>query len=79
MIKNEIGRVKKDNVTLIEYETGSFFDDDKVFIQVGVVGLFCTKKELDNLQTVINYYSNVDSFTECKVMIEGKEHGWMAI
>lgn len=79
MIKHEIGRLQKNNVTLIEYDTGPSSSDDKVFVQVGVVGLFCTKKELKDLCTVLNYYSNIDEYTECKTTIEGKTYGWMAI
>jgi hypothetical protein len=79
MIKQELGRIQKGKATLIEYGVGTFSYDDKVFIQIGIAGLFCTKKELEDLQTVINLYSNIDQISECKVSIEGEDRGWMAV
>lgn len=79
MIKKELGRIQKGKATLIEYGDATFSYDDKVFIQVGIAGIFCTKKELQDLKTVINLYSDIDQVSECKVLIEGEDHGWMAI
>lgn len=79
MIKSEVGRLEKNNITLIEYGDGTITYDDKVFLQIGIMGVYCSKKELKDLSTVINYYLNIDEITQCKVVIEGEKHGWMAI
>lgn len=74
MIKNELGRIKKNNVTLIEYESPTASDDDRIFIQVGVIGIFCDKKELKDLYSVLNYFLNIEEITDCEVIIRGEEN-----
>jgi hypothetical protein len=81
MAKHEIGRLKKGKASLIEYGEGTFNHSDNYFIQVGVVGLYCTKKELEDLFTVLNCYINMENISECKVTMQesGEEYGWMAL
>ena len=69
MVKQEIGRLKKGNVTLIEYVEPTASNDDRLFIQVGVVGLFCDKQEIKDLHTVINYFINMEEISNCEVII----------
>jgi len=68
-MREETGRIKKNNVTLVEYANPVHFSDDKFFIISGVVGIHATRQELNDLYTVLNYYLNMDSFTECKVKV----------
>lgn len=68
MIKDESGRVVLNNVTLIEYSQEESLTG-KYFIQVGVVGIYCTEKELKDLHTVLNYYSNIEDFAQCKIKV----------
>lgn len=70
MIKNEIGRIKKNNVTLVEYGEGTVSYTDKFYIQVGVIGLYCTDKELNDLYTVLNYYKNIEDISECVMTLK---------
>jgi len=81
MPKQEVGRVKKNNVSLIEYDEGTLNYSDTFFVQVGVVGFYCTKKELQDLYTVLNCYINIDDISECTIKIKenGEEYGWMAL
>jgi hypothetical protein len=72
MVKQELGRIIKENVTIIEYVSPTASDDDKVFIQVGVVGLFCNKKELKDLSTAINYFINMEEISSCEVIMNGE-------
>ena len=71
-MRHELGRVEKNNVTLIEYDESDGGISGAHFIQCGVVGLFATKKELKDLYDVLNYYINIESFSQCKVKIEGE-------
>lgn len=81
MPKHEVGRVTKNNVSLIEYGEGTLNYSDNYFIQVGVVGFYCTRKELEDLFTTLNCYINLDSITDCTIKIKesGEEYGWMAL
>jgi|688.fasta_scaffold355665_3 hypothetical protein len=77
MIKEEIGRVKKNNITLIEYgqntdlEHISILDVNKAIkdrasnfaLEVGIVGFSCTEKELKDLHSILNYYFNIDNYS----------------
>lgn len=72
MVKEELGRMKKGNVTLIEYVEPTASNDDRIFIQVGVVGLFCDKKELKDLYTLINYFMNMEDISNCEIIIKGE-------
>ena len=71
-MKNESGRIKKNNVTLIEYDNSPVGFSNKYFIQLGVVGVHCTEKELKDLYTVLSYYVNIEEFAECKLEIGGE-------
>ena len=68
MIKQESGRVVLNNITLIEYDQEQGLNA-KYFIQAGVVGINCTEKELKDLYTVLNYYCNIENFTQCNIKI----------
>lgn len=65
-MKQENGRVIKGNVKLIEYGNGSSAIEN-YFVQVGVAGLFCSEKELNDLYTVLNYYKNIDHISQCEL------------
>ena len=47
-MKSENGRVIKGNIKLIEYGDGSS-QVDNYFVQVGVAGIYCSKKELNDV------------------------------
>jgi hypothetical protein len=68
MIKDEAGRVVLNNVNLIEYQQQQVADG-RYFIQVGVVGLYCSEKELRDLYTVLNYYCHIEDFAECNIKV----------
>lgn len=68
MIKDESGRVVLNNITLIEYNQDEGLGA-KYFIQAGVVGIYCTEQELKDLYTVLNYYSNIENFAQCKIKV----------
>jgi len=85
MIREEVGRIKKDDVTLIEYEKS--FDLSNVSllnvdiepkslvstfaIDIGIVGFNCTEKELKDLYAVLNYYFNIDNFSGINITAGG--------
>lgn len=71
-MRHELGRIEKSNITLIEYAEPDGTTSGAHFLQCGVVGLFATKKELKDLYDVLNYYVNIESFSQCKVKIEGE-------
>lgn len=68
MIKHELGRVVLNDITLIEYSENEVFRG-KYFVQTGVVGVYCTEKELRDLYTVLNYYCNIEDFSQCTIKI----------
>jgi hypothetical protein len=72
-MKKELGRVKKNNVTLIEYDPSDGLLGGNYFVQCGVVGLFANEKQLKDLSDVLNYYLNIEDFAQCKVVIEGED------
>jgi len=69
MIKNQIGKILKNNVSLIEYDQDDSVAGSKYFIQLGVVGMYCTEKELRDLYSVLNYYCNIEEFSNCIVKV----------
>lgn len=71
-MRQELGRVEKNNITLIEYDAADGTLSGNHFIQCGVIGFFATKKELQDLSNVLNYYLNIEEFAQCKVIIEGE-------
>lgn len=79
MVRRELGRIQKGKATIIEYGDGSVTYDDKLFIQIGIAGLYCNKKDLEDLKTVIDLYTNIENISQCKVTIEGEDRGWMAV
>ena len=72
MLRNEVGRIEKNNITLIEYENAVVNYSSNFFIQLGVVGVHCTQKELEDLCTLLVYYLNLDNYSECKIKIGGE-------
>jgi hypothetical protein len=72
MSSQETGRINKNNITLVEYSDPVHVGDDRYFIQAGVVGMYASRQELVDLYTVLNYYLNIDSFSECKVKVDGE-------
>ena len=72
MIKEELGRIKKGNVTLIEYVEPTASNNDRIFIQVGVVGLYCDKKEAKDLNTILNYFINMEEISNCEIIMSGE-------
>ena len=72
-MKKELGRVKKNNVSLIEYDSDDGNIAGNYFIQCGVVGFFANEKELKDLSDVISYYLNIEDYAECRVLIEGED------
>lgn len=69
MLRAEAGRIVKDNITLIEYEESIVGFSNNYFLQVGVVGIHFTEKELRNLHTVLNYYVNIEDFANCTIKV----------
>ncbi len=72
-MKQVIGSIQKNNVKIIEYNEGTFNYSDTYFVQSGAVGFWATKKELSDLSIVLNYYLNIENFTECEVIVDGNK------
>lgn len=72
-MRQELGRVQKNNITLIEYEAADGTIAGNHFVQCGVIGFFASRKELEDLSNVLNYYLNIEEFAKCKVIIEGED------
>jgi len=70
MVKKEVGKVIKNNIALVEYEQEEQLIGAKFFVQVGIAGFYCTKKELQDLYAVLNYYCNIEYFSECIIKVE---------
>lgn len=79
MLAVEVGKVQKNNITITEYgyeETGTLEVQPHVyryFIQSGITGFYATEQELIDLYTVLNYYLNIEDFSECKLKIGGED------
>ena len=43
--------------------------EDKFFIKCGIAGIYASKKELEDLYLVLNYYLNIEKFAECEVRV----------
>lgn len=67
------GSISKGNISIYEYENGVHQREDKFFIKCGVAGIFANKKELQDLFLVLNYYLNIEQFTECEVKVGDKD------
>jgi hypothetical protein len=72
MIKNEAGRVVLNNINLIEYNEEPIAQG-RFFVQVGIAGIYCSERELKDLYTVLNYYCNIEDFSECNIKV-GEEN-----
>ena len=67
-MKQEIGRVILNNITLVEYDAGN--GETSFFIQCGVAGFHATQKELNNIASVINYHQNIETFDDIIISIK---------
>jgi hypothetical protein len=69
MIKNENGRMKLNDIGLVEYESlGN--DEETFFLQSGVVGFNATKQELRDIYGLLNYYFNIDSINSTVISLQ---------
>lgn len=66
-MKSEIGRVRKGEISLIEYDDS--YGGSSFFLQSGVVGIYATSEELQDIYAVLNYYINLEQFSECSIQI----------
>lgn len=57
MIKDEIGRMLLNDLTLIEYKG----EKPTYFIQLGIAGFNTTAEELSDLYGLLSYYFNIDA------------------
>lgn len=69
----EIGRIIKNNITLVEYDRSESGSNGSHFIQCGVVGMLASDKELRDLYTVLNYYLNIEDISQCQLRIGGED------
>lgn len=72
-MKEQIGRIVKNNITLIEYTDSEASLGGRFFIQNGAMGIYASEKELKDLYAVLNYYTNIEEIHDCKVKIEGED------
>jgi len=72
MKKEELGRVEKNNITFVEYAAEHPHADQLFFVQCGIAGFYLNKKELEDLSCVLNYYINIENYSECRLKIEGE-------
>ncbi len=63
------GRITKNNISISEYAEGIHQYEDKFFIKCGVAVIFANRKELEDLYLVLNYYLNIEKFSECEVKV----------
>ena len=69
MTKNENGRMKLNDIGLIEYESlGN--DEETFFLQSGVVGFNATKQELRDIYGLLNYYFNIDPINSTVISLQ---------
>lgn len=79
MLAVEIGKVQKNNISITEYgyeETPMLEVKPHVyryFVQSGITGFYATQQELMDLYTLLNYYINIEDFSECKLKIGGED------
>jgi hypothetical protein len=71
-MKQELAKLSKNNISLVEYSEATHGYDDRMFIQCGVVGFFVNRSEVKDLFDVLNYYLNIENFKDCYITI-GKE------
>lgn len=71
-MKRESIKLRKNKASLTEYSDGTLVSENKFFIQSGIAGFFLNQTELEDLSTIINYYLNIDKFSECYVEIENQ-------
>ena len=71
-MNQQLARLVKNDITLVEYQDSTHIESDKYFVQSGVVGFFATKKQLEDLYDILNYYLNMDNFSQCKIIIDNK-------
>lgn len=69
-MNHQLAKLVKNDITLIEYQDSTHVESDKYFIQSGVVGFFATKKQLQDLHDILNYYLNMENFEQCTIIID---------
>jgi len=69
-MNHQLAKLVKNDITLIEYQDSTHVQSDKYFIQSGVVGFFATKKQLEDLHDILNYYLNMENFEQCKIVVD---------
>jgi hypothetical protein len=67
------GSITKGSISIYEYAEGTHQKEDKFFIKCGVAGIFASRKELEDLYLILNYYLNIENFTECEVKVGGED------
>lgn len=67
------GSITKGSIAIYEYAEGAHQKEDKFFIKCGVAGIFANRKELEDLYLILNYYLNIENFTECEVKVGGED------
>lgn len=70
---SESGRIKKGSATLIEYAENENSVPDRFFLQSGVVGMYASLEELRDLYSILNYYLNIESFSDFEIRIGGED------
>ena len=71
-MKRESIKLRKNKASLTEYADGMLDTNNKFFIQSGIAGFFLNYKDLEDLSAIINYYLNIEQFSECYVEIENQ-------
>lgn len=72
MKKQESGRIINNNVTLIEYLSEKD-GQETFFVQCGIAGMNANIDELKSLYSVLNYYFNLETLSQCKFRIEDED------
>lgn len=72
-MKRETIKLRRNRVSLTEYQDGgSSLDNNKLFLQSGIAGFFLSRKELEDIYTVVNYYLNIDKYSDCYVELDNE-------
>jgi hypothetical protein len=72
-MNQQLARLVKNDISLVEYGDALQAIDDRYFIQSGIVGFFANKKQLQDLYDILNYYLNIENFEQCQIVIDDKK------
>jgi len=72
-MNQQLARLVKNDISLVEYGDALKAIDDRYFIQSGIVGFFANKKQLQDLYDILNYYLNIENFEQCQIVIDDKK------